>query len=131
MSELKNAVRPEFLNRIDDIIVFNRLNEDEIAQIADNMLRQVAARMQDMEITMDWTEAAKKHLAKAGFDPVYGARPLRRAVTNEVEDLVAEESLEGKIKAGQHVTLDEADGKLVLHPADDAAQPTVANETNE
>ena len=131
MSELKNAVRPEFLNRIDDIIVFNRLNEDEIAQIADNMLRQVAARMQDMEITMDWTEAAKKHLAKAGFDPVYGARPLRRAVTNEVEDLVAEESLEGKIKAGQHVTLDEADGKLVLHPADDAAQPAATNETNE
>ena len=128
MSELKNAVRPEFLNRIDDIIVFNRLSEDEIAQIADNMLRQVASRMQDMEITMDWTDAAKKHLAKAGFDPVYGARPLRRAVTNEVEDLVAEESLEGKIKAGDHVTLDEADGKLVLHPVDAAPQPAETNE---
>ena len=128
MGELKNAVRPEFLNRIDDIIVFNRLSEDEIAQIADNMLRQVAARMQDMEITMDWTDAAKKHLAKAGFDPIYGARPLRRAVTNEVEDLVAEESLEGHIKAGQHVTLDEADGKLVLHPADAASQPATTNE---
>ena len=114
MAELKTAVRPEFLNRIDDIIVFNRLNEDEIAQIADGMLRKVAARMQDMEITMDWTEAAKKHLAKAGFDPVYGARPLRRAVTNEVEDLVAEESLEGKIKKGDSVTLDAADDKLVL-----------------
>ncbi len=114
MAELKTAVRPEFLNRIDDIIVFNRLNEDEIAQIADGMLRKVAARMQDMEITMDWTEAAKKHLAKAGFDPVYGARPLRRAVTNEVEDLVAEESLEGKIKKGDSVTLDTADDKLVL-----------------
>ena len=124
MSELKNAVRPEFLNRIDDIIVFNRLSEDEIAQIADNMLQQVAARMQDMEITMDWTEAAKKHLAKAGFDPVYGARPLRRAVTNEVEDLVAEQSLEGNIKAGQRVTLDEADGKLVLRQADTAAPST-------
>ena len=122
MGELKNAVRPEFLNRIDDIIVFNRLSEEEIAQIADNMLRQVASRMQDMEIAMDWTDAAKKHLAKAGFDPVYGARPLRRAVTNEVEDLVAEESLEGKIKSGDHVTLDEADGKLVLHAADAAAQ---------
>ena len=72
-----------------DIIVFNRLNEDEIAQIVEiGMLRKVAARMQDMEITMDWTEAAKKHLAKAGFDPVYGARSLRRAVTNEVEDLL-------------------------------------------
>ena len=128
MGELKNAVRPEFLNRIDDIIVFNRLSEDEIAQIADNMLRQVAARMQDMEITMDWTDAAKKHLAKAGFDPIYGARPLRRAVTNEVEDLVAEESLEGHIKSGQHVTLDEADGKLVLRQADSAVQPAEINE---
>ena len=121
MAELKTAVRPEFLNRIDDIIVFNRLNEDEIAQIADGMLRKVAARMQDMEITMDWTEAAKKHLAKAGFDPIYGARPLRRAVTNEVEDLVAEESLEGKIKKGDSVTLDAADDKLVLTHKDATA----------
>ena len=114
LGELKNAVRPEFLNRIDDIIVFNRLTEEEIAQIADGMLRQVAERMQDMQIVMNWTDAAKKHLAKAGFDPVYGARPLRRAVTNEVEDLVAEQSLEGRIKAGDHVTLDVADGKLML-----------------
>lgn len=101
MAELKTAVRPEFLNRIDDIIVFNRLNEDEIAQIADGMLRKVAARMQDMEITMDWTEAAKKHLAKAGFDPVYGARPLRRAVTNEVEDLVARGIPRGQDQEGR------------------------------
>ncbi|HIY13639.1 MAG TPA: ATP-dependent Clp protease ATP-binding subunit ClpC, partial [Candidatus Agathobaculum merdipullorum] len=122
LSELKTAVRPEFLNRIDDIIVFNRLSEDEIAQIADGMLRKVAERMQEMGITMDWTDAAKKHLAKAGFDPVYGARPLRRAVTNEVEDLVAEESLEGKIKSGDHVTLDAADDKLTLRPAA-AAEP--------
>ena len=126
LGELKNAVRPEFLNRIDDIIVFNRLNEDEIAAIAENMLRQVAARMKDMEITMDWTEAAKKHLAKAGFDPVYGARPLRRAVTREVEDLVAETSLRGEIKAGQHVTLDVADDKLTLRPAEPAPQPEAA-----
>lgn len=122
LSELKTAVRPEFLNRIDDIIVFNRLSEDEIAQIADGMLRKVAERMQEMGITMDWTDAAKKHLAKAGFDPVYGARPLRRAVTNEVEDLVAEESLEGKIKSGDHVTLDAEDDKLTLRPAA-AAEP--------
>ena len=88
---LRNTFRPEFLNRIDDIIVFNRLNEDEIAQIADGMLRKVAARMQDMEITMDWTEAAKKHLAKAGFDPVYGARPLRRAIQRLLEDPLSEQ----------------------------------------
>ncbi|MGO5095329.1 ATP-dependent Clp protease ATP-binding subunit [Agathobaculum sp. LCP25S3_E8] len=117
LSELKTVVRPEFLNRIDDIIVFNRLSEDEIAQIADGMLRKVAERMQEMGITMDWTDAAKKHLAKAGFDPVYGARPLRRAVTNEVEDLVAEQSLEGKIKSGEHVTLDAEDDKLTLRSA--------------
>ena len=120
LGELKTAVRPEFLNRIDDIIVFNRLSEDEIAQIADGMLRKVAERMQEMGITMDWTDAAKKHLAKAGFDPIYGARPLRRAVTNEVEDLVAEQSLEGKIKHGDHVMLDAADDKLTLLPAAEA-----------
>ena len=118
MGELKNAVRPEFLNRIDDIIVFNRLNEDEIAQIADGMLRKVAERMKDMEISMTWTEAAKKHLAKAGFDPLYGARPLRRAVTSEVEDLVAEESLEGRISKGSEVVLDVENGKLVLKTKD-------------
>ena len=118
MGELKNAVRPEFLNRIDDIIVFNRLNEDEIAQIADGMLRKVAERMKDMEISMTWTEAAKKHLAKAGFDPLYGARPLRRAVTSEVEDLVAEESLEGRISKGSEVVLDVENDKLVLKTKD-------------
>ncbi|MDO4271211.1 MAG: ATP-dependent Clp protease ATP-binding subunit [Eubacteriales bacterium] len=127
LGELKTAVRPEFLNRIDDIIVFNRLSEDEIAEIADGMLRQVAARMTEMEIAMDWTEAAKKHLAKAGFDPIYGARPLRRAVTGEVEDLVAEASLRGEIKAGSRVTLDEADGKLVLHPAEAAKSAEPSN----
>uniref|UniRef100_UPI003209F5B4 ATP-dependent Clp protease ATP-binding subunit n=1 Tax=uncultured Agathobaculum sp. TaxID=2048140 RepID=UPI003209F5B4 len=121
LAELKTAVRPEFLNRIDDIIVFDRLNEDEIAQIADGMLRKVADRMQEMGITMDWTDAAKKHLAKAGFDPIYGARPLRRAVTNEVEDLVAEQSLEGKVKAGDKVTLDAEGDKLTLRPAGTAA----------
>ena len=78
------------------------------------MLRKVAERMKDMEISMTWTEAAKKHLAKAGFDPVYGARPLRRAVTSEVEDLVAEESLEGRISKGSEVVLDVENDKLVL-----------------
>lgn len=117
LGELKNTVRPEFLNRIDDVIVFSRLSEDEIAQIAGSMLAQVAARMQENGIEMDWTDAAKRHLAKAGFDPVYGARPLRRAVTNQVEDLVAESMLKGEIKSGDHVTLDEGDGKLILQAA--------------
>ena len=125
LADLKQAFRPELLNRIDDIIVFNRLTEDEIAQIADGMLRAVAARMTDMEITMTWTDAAKKHLAKAGFDPIYGARPLRRAIQSQVEDLVAEEFLKGAIARGQSVVLDEQDDKLTLHPADaEPAAPT-------
>jgi len=114
MGELKQSVRPEFLNRIDDIIVFTRLSETEIEQIAEGMLNQVAERMKDMNVTLSWTDAAKAHLAKVGFDPIYGARPLRRAVTNEVEDLVAEASLKGEIKSGEEITLDECEGKLAL-----------------
>ena len=115
LSDLKEAFRPELINRIDEIIVFNRLTEDEIGQIADGMLHQVANRMEEMELTMEWTDAARAHLVKAGFDPVYGARPLRRAIQSEVEDLVAEDFLRGTIKRGEHVVLDEQDGRLTLH----------------
>ena len=115
LAELKQLFRPEMLNRIDDIIVFNRLSEDEIAQITEGMLQAVACRMLDMEITLTWTDEARKHLAKAGFDPVYGARPLRRAIQSQVEDLVAEEFLRGSIARGQAVTLDVQDDKLTLH----------------
>ena len=114
MGELKNAVRPEFLNRIDDIIVFNRLNEDEIAQIADGMLRKVAERMKDMEIGMTWTEAAKKHLAKAGFDPLYGARPLRRAIQSLLEDSLAEKILDGTVKEGERVLVSKGENGLIF-----------------
>ncbi len=114
LCDLKEAFRPELINRIDEIIVFNRLTEEEIGQIADGMLRQVADRMDEMELTMEWTDAARAHLVKAGFDPIYGARPLRRAIQSEVEDLVAEDFLRGTIKRGEHVVLDEQDGKLIL-----------------
>lgn len=70
---------------------------------------------------MTWTDAARKHLAKAGFDPIYGARPLRRAIQSQVEDLVAEEFLKGTIARGQHVVLDAADGKLTLTQAEKTA----------
>ena len=118
LTDLKQAFRPELLNRIDDIIVFNRLSEEEIEKIADGMLKAVAARMTDMEITMSWTDAARKHLAKAGFDPIYGARPLRRAIQSQVEDLVAEEFLKGTIARGQDVVLDVQDDKLTLKQAE-------------
>ena len=124
--ELKNVFRPEFLNRIDDIIVFNRLSEVEIEEIAEGMLKNVAARMSEMDAELHWTDSAKKHLAKVGFDPVYGARPLRRAIQSQVEDLVAETFLRGGIPKGGQVTLDEKDGKLFIV---EAAEKTADSET--
>ena len=114
LDNLKQTFRPEFLNRVDDIIVFHQLTGEQIERIADGMLKQVAERMKEMEIELVWDEKAREHLAKAGFDPVYGARPLRRAIQSQVEDLVAEEVLTEKIHKGKKVLLSEADGKLTL-----------------
>ena len=114
MDDLKMTFRPEFLNRVDDIIVFHQLTGEQIERIADGMLQQVAERMKEMEITLTWDEKAREHLAKAGFDPVYGARPLRRAIQSQVEDLVAEEVLTQKIHKGKTVLLSEGEGKLTL-----------------
>ncbi len=115
LEDLKQIFRPEFLNRVDETIVFRRLTATEIEQIAAGMLANVAARMQDMELRLRWTDAARVHLARAGYDPVYGARPLRRAVQSEVEDLVATQVLSGTLHHGQTVLLDVADEKLILH----------------
>ncbi|MBR6709528.1 MAG: ATP-dependent Clp protease ATP-binding subunit, partial [Clostridia bacterium] len=114
MDELKKAFRPEFLNRIDDIIVFRRLTDTDIAKIASGMLAAVANRTTEMELTLDWTDAAAAHLAKAGFDPTYGARPLRRAIQSQVEDLLAESFLKGEIGRGDAITLDVEDDKLIV-----------------
>ena len=114
MADLKQAFRPELLNRIDDIIVFHRLTDADIAKIAAGMLTAVANRTTEMELTLDWTDAAAAHLAKAGFDPVYGARPLRRAIQSQVEDLLAESFLKGEINRGDHVTLDVENDHLIV-----------------
>ena len=103
--ELKKTFRPEFLNRVDDIIVFNRLSEEEIGEIALVMLETLKTRLLQNDITVEVDESAVKLLAKAGFDPVYGARPLRRAITTRVEDLFAEEMLDGKISKGDNVII--------------------------
>jgi ATP-dependent Clp protease ATP-binding subunit ClpC len=102
------------LNRIDDIIVFRRLTDTDIAKIASGMLAAVASRTTEMELTLDWTDAAAAHLAKAGFDPTYGARPLRRAIQSQVEDLLAESFLRGEICRGDAITLDVEDDKLIV-----------------
>ena len=110
MGELKKAFRPEFLGRIDEVIVFSQLSGDEIEEIAGRMIETLRQRLTAMDIDMEFTPEVKKLVAKAGFDPVYGARPLRRALQNKVEDKLSEEILEGKVKAGGRY-LCEAEGE--------------------
>jgi ATP-dependent Clp protease ATP-binding subunit ClpC len=114
MEELKKTFRPEFLNRIDDVIVFHSLKEEHLQQIVNLMSNQLRKRLQEQEIDFVLTDAASKYLAKAGFDPTYGARPLRRAIQKHIEDRLSEELLKGSIKRGDTVEIDEKDGKLLV-----------------
>ncbi|MDR2647412.1 MAG: ATP-dependent Clp protease ATP-binding subunit [Oscillospiraceae bacterium] len=97
MGELKKALRPEFLNRVDDIIVFHQLNREQILQIAKKMLQQVAYRLLERDVRVHFDDSVAEHMADAGFDPVFGARPLRRAIQTQVEDLLSEKLLEGEL----------------------------------
>ena len=115
MSELKNTFRPEFLNRIDEIIVFRKLTDNEIEQIAVLMLNALAKRLSDIDIKVTFAESAVKEIAKKGFDPVYGARPLRRAISTHIEDSISEEILQGNIHAGDTVECVFENDKFVFH----------------
>ena len=114
MAELRKTFRPEFLNRIDDIIVFRPLTEADIQEVARRMLRTVSARMETMGIHLDASDEAVAELAKEGFDARYGARPLRRAIQSKVEDAVAEKMLDGTLKAGDTARLTVEDDRLCV-----------------
>ena len=114
MADLKRTFRPEFLNRIDEIIVFRQLTEDNIRQIARRMLEVTGARMAQQGITLEADDDAVAELARDGFDPQYGARPLRRAIQSKVEDAVAEKMLEGELKSGDTAHVRLKDGKVVI-----------------
>lgn len=113
LGELKSTFRPEFLNRVDDIIVFHKLNDENIGEIAKRMLGGLNKRMLDLGLTLSYTQAAAEAIAKEGFDPVYGARPLRRAIQSRIEDPLSEALLEGKFTAGQTICCD-YDGQKFL-----------------
>lgn len=115
--ELRKVFRPEFLNRVDDIIVFNKLNKDEIKQIAVKMLKTLENRLDKMNIKISFTDNAISEIADKGFDENYGARPLRRAIQNEIEDPLSEQMLEGKVKDGAVVTCDFVDGQFTFTTA--------------
>jgi len=104
--ELKQHFRPEFLNRVDDIVVFHQLTQDEIVQIVDLMIAALDTRLRDKDMGIELTTAAKHLLARKGFDPVLGARPLRRAVQREIEDALSEKILFGEVRPGQIVVVD-------------------------
>ena len=114
MAELKKAFRPEFLNRVDDTIVFRQLKAEDIEQIAGKLLNTLAKRVAERNINITFTDAAIKQIAKVGFDATYGARPLKRAIQSEIEDALSNEMLDGKINDGDKVVCDVADGKFVF-----------------
>lgn len=114
MTELKKTFRPEFLNRVDEIIVFHPLSRDEIKQIASLMLAETAKRMKSNDITVTFTEAVKDYLAEKGYDKTYGARPLRRKIQEEIEDRIAEAILDERVKAGDSIAVDYKDGDIVI-----------------
>ena len=111
MQKVKEAFKPEFLNRIDEIVVFDRLNEEDIKKIAKIMLSGLKERLASNGITAEFTENAVAEIAKEGFDAVYGARPLRRAIQNKIEDMLSEKIIDGSV--GKNITVDAEDGAFV------------------
>ena len=114
MKEVKTQFRPEFLNRVDDIIVFHSLTEKELGEIVKLMVKSLEARLEEMNIKMELDEAALKRISKEGYDPAFGARPLKRAVQRLLEDKISEEILKGNISSGRNVIVKAEDEKLIF-----------------
>ena len=111
MGVVRQAFKPEFLNRLDDVVMFDPLSQDDLTHIVGIQLARVAARLSDRRITLEVTDAGKAWLAATGFDPVYGARPLKRLIQTTIEDALARRMLAGELHDGQTVTFDvDADG---------------------
>ena len=117
MKDLKNTFRPEFINRIDETVVFHRLTREDIRKIAANMLQTVSDRLSTLDIKLEVSEEAVDKLAEVGYDPTYGARPLRRTIQSLIEDAAAEKLLDGSIKAGERVKATVENDKIVLEAA--------------
>ena len=111
---MRSHFRPEFLNRLDDIVLFKPLTESEIERIVDLMFNDLRARLADQQMRLEITEAARRYIASQGFDPVYGARPLRRFIAREVETSIGRALLSGDAGPGAVILVDEADGELAV-----------------
>ena len=128
--ELKQHFRPEFLNRVDDMIVFHQLTRDEIFQIVDLMIAKLEERLRDRDMGIELTQPAKELLSERGYDPVLGARPLRRTIQREIEDQLSEKILFGEIKAGQIIMVDtEGTGKEAKFTFKGVPKPEIVPDT--
>ena len=114
MTELKRTFRPEFLNRLDEIIVFKKLDKESVKKIARIMIDNSISKLKEKNIDIDIDDTVVEYIANVGFDDNYGARPLRRAVQSKIEDKFAEELLDGNIKDGDHIILKVEDNKVVI-----------------
>jgi ATP-dependent Clp protease ATP-binding subunit ClpB len=114
MAEVKANFRPEFVNRIDEIVVFHPLGESQIADIAKIQLKALEARLSKLDVRVTVSDAALKAVAAAGFDPVYGARPLKRAIQQQIENPLAKELLAGKYAAGDVVKVGATGGEITF-----------------
>lgn len=114
MAEVKRSFKPEFINRIDEIIVFDRLTEDEIKDIARLMLNSLKNRLAENEITVEFSEGAIEKISQKGYDKIYGARPLRRAIQSKIEDMLSEKIIDGVIKSGDSITVDVKDDEFTV-----------------
>ncbi|MGJ7922953.1 ATP-dependent protease ATP-binding subunit ClpC [Neobacillus sp. LXY-4] len=123
MEELKKAFRPEFLNRIDEIIVFHALERAQLKQIVTLMSEQLVKRLKEQHIELELTEAAKDRISDEGYDPEYGARPLRRAIQKHIEDRLSEELLKGTVLTGQQIVIDVENGELIVRTAQHTGIP--------
>jgi len=117
LGELRKALRPEFLNRIDEIIVFRPLSQEQLVEIVGMQVAHLAARLASQGIGLQITDAAKQYLAHEGYNPDFGARPLRRLIQKEVENVIARKVLGGELKHGDHLTIDHQHGRLVFESA--------------
>lgn len=115
MSELKKLFRPEFLNRVDDVIVFHELSREEIREVIDLLFERLKSQLRGQNMAATITDAAKDVLVNEGFDPTFGARPLRRAIQRLIEDPLSEAILSGKFHEGQEIVVDAEDGKIIFH----------------
>jgi ATP-dependent Clp protease ATP-binding subunit ClpC len=118
MEQLRRAFRPEFLNRVDATIVFRSLSKAEITEIVDILLEHVRGRLNEHNVKLNVTQAAKEYLAEQGYDPEYGARPLRRVIQNQIEDALSDGLLSGRFEPNRTVVADYSDGELIFRQED-------------